>query len=79
MQYYKSAIEGVEINDEWWFVVNEGTMEVVTNPNNTSGITATINSLVVCDSKEECLTYIGENDFILTEEAFEQFNLPETP
>ena len=79
MQYYKSAIDGVETNDKWWFVINEETLDVITNPNNASGIIATINALVVCDTKEECLAYIGENSLALTEDPFEPYGLPELP
>jgi hypothetical protein len=48
--------------DEWWFVYNTETTQLINAPAQCSGSTFTPHTVVVADTLAECSQYIQENN-----------------
>lgn len=56
------------IQNEWWFLYNDGTKVVIESPLQCSGYMSSPYIMVIGDTEEELLTYIEDNDLIVPAE-----------
>jgi hypothetical protein len=50
--------------NKWWFVYNDLTKRVIIDPRQGSGKISSPHTLVVADTKQECINYITSNNLI---------------
>lgn len=75
MNVYKDP-KNVETNqDQWWFVYEEPSKNVIVEPQQCSGYTSGPHTMVIADTKEECDQYIADNNLIHLEPYLSNSNL----
>jgi len=57
--------------DQWWMLYNESTKIVFEGPMQCSGSTTSPHIMVIADTEEELLVFIGENGLIIPVDGVE--------
>lgn len=70
-----NPIENVETDqNDWWFVFDETSKNIIVEPQQCSGSTYGPYTMVVADTKEEIDQYIQDNGLILPPDPEDSFN-----
>jgi hypothetical protein len=71
MNVYKNP-KNIETNqDQWWFIYEEASKNIIVEPQQCSGSTSGSRTMVVADTKEELDQYIVDNGLSLPPDEFD--------
>jgi hypothetical protein len=61
--------------NDWWFLFNLNSLELITKPQQCSGYTSSLYSMFIGNSLEECENYINDNGILNNLPDYEQSSL----